>query len=358
MAAAYLGHGEAYVGDRRLPAAEALAAVSEAPLRYAAKEGLALINGTEVMKAIGLDAYLRAVNLSKAADAVAALTIEALFGSLKPFDPRLASLKGSAGHTRTAENVRQCLVGSEVLSLHEDCDRVQDPYSLRCVPQVHGAFKTALEHVGGVLAAEVNAVTDNPVLFPDTAEVISAGLFHGQPLAMVFDYLTLALATLANVSERRIEQLVNPDLSRLPSFLASQPGLNSGLMIAQVTAASLASENKALTHPSSVDTIPTSGNQEDHVSMGTTASRKARQVCANVETVVAIELLCAAQAREYHPEVKAGIGADALYDALRKRVAPLDEDRFLKTDIDAALELVGSGAATRAVEAAVGPLRS
>jgi histidine ammonia-lyase len=356
MAAAYMGHGEAFVNGKKTSAAEALRALGETPLELAAKEGLALINGTEVIGAIGAGVFLRAQNLSKCADAIAALTIEALFGSSKPFDARLAELKGLSGHARAAENVRRCLADSKVLASHVDCDRVQDPYSLRCVPQVHGAFKQALEHVGSVLAAEMNSVTDNPVLFPDTDEVVSAGQFHGQPLSMVLDYLALALCTLANISERRTEQLVNPDLSHLPGFLAARPGLHSGLMIAQVAAAALASENKSLAHPASVDTIPTSANQEDHVSMGVTAARKARSIVTNTERVLAIELLCAAQARDFHPEFRAGRGAQAVQEAVRTRVPPLEQDRYLHTDLVAAHELIVSGALVRAVEAAAGPL--
>jgi histidine ammonia-lyase len=357
MAAAALGHGEAFVkqGDAwtRLPAREALAAVGERPLVLAAKEGLALINGTEIMKAVGVGVWLRAANLSRAADAIAALSIEALQGSLKPFDARLAELKGHAGHARTAANVRACLANSAVLAGHVTCDRVQDAYSLRCVPQIHGACKTALAHVGDVLAAELNAVTDNPILFPETGETISAGQFHGQPISMTLDYLGLSLCTLANVSERRIEQLVNPDLSHLPAFLTPRPGLNSGLMIAQVAAASLASENKSLAHPASVDTIPTSANQEDHVSMGVTAARKARAICTNVEHVLAIEYLCAAQALEFHRDLRAGDGAEAAYALLRTRVPALGDDRYTHADMVVAHEFLRSGALVAAVDAAL-----
>ncbi|MSR60937.1 MAG: histidine ammonia-lyase [Planctomycetes bacterium] len=358
IAAAFMGHGEALVGGKRMSAAAALKVIHEEPLELAAKEGLALINGTEVIGAIGAGVYLRAQNLSKCADAIAALTIEALFGSSKPFDARLAELKGLSGHARTSANVRKCLADSKVLASHVDCDRVQDPYSLRCVPQVHGAFKQALEHVGMVLAAEMNSVTDNPVLFPDTDEVVSAGQFHGQPLSMVMDYLALALCTLANISERRTEQLVNPDLSHLPGFLAAKPGLHSGLMIAQVAAAAMASENKSLAHPASVDSIPTSANQEDHVSMGVTAARKARAIVTNVEHVLAIELLCAAQARDFHPEFQAGTGAQAVQVAVRKCVPPMEQDRYLHTDLVAAHELIVSGELLRAVEGAVGALEA
>lgn len=358
MAAAYLGVGEAWVRGKRKDARAALRAIDEEPLVLGAKEGLALINGTEIIKAIGVCAAARAANLSKASDTIASLTIEALFGSMKPFDDRLADLKGHDGHRRTSANVRACLAKSEVLTSHADCDRVQDPYSLRCVPQIHGAVKTALEHVTSVLAYEINAVTDNPIVFAETGEVVSAGQFHGQPLSMPLDYLAIALATLANVSERRVEQLVNPDLSRLPAFLTPKPGLNSGLMIAQVAAAALASENKVLAHPASVDTIPTSANQEDHVSMGVTAARKAIEVVANTEAVLALEWLCAAQAREFHGELRAGRGAHAAHVCLRTRVKPLGEDRYLHADIEAACELLRSGALVTAVERAAGVLRA
>jgi histidine ammonia-lyase len=329
-----------------------------APVRLKAREGLALINGTEIIKAVGTVAFAKAENLSKAADVLAALTIEALLGSVKPFDDRFADLKGHAGHRKAAANVRACLAASEVLASHAACDRVQDPYSLRCVPQVHGAFKTALQHVEEVLARELNSVTDNPIVFAETREVVSAGQFHGQPLAIPLDYLAIALATLANVSERRIEQLVNPDLSHLPAFLTPRPGLNSGLMIAQVAAAALASENKGLAHPASVDTIPTSANQEDHVSMGVTAARKALAIAENVEHVLAIEWVCAAQAREFHKELRAGKGAHAAHALLRTRVAPLDRDRFLHDDLVAARDLLASGALVAAVEQAAGALEA
>ncbi|HUR27007.1 MAG TPA: aromatic amino acid lyase, partial [Planctomycetota bacterium] len=265
-----------------------------------------------------------------------------------------ADLKGHAGHRRTSVNVLKCLEDSDVMRSHADCDRVQDPYSLRCIPQVHGAFKTALEHVSSVLAHELNAVTDNPILFPDTGEVLSAGQFHGQPIAMALDYLALSLCTLANISERRVEQLVNPDLSRLPAFLTKNPGLHSGMMIAQVSAAALASENKSLAHPASVDSIPTSANQEDHVSMGVTAARKARAIVDNVESILAIELLCAAQAREFQKDVHAGRGAQAAYDLVRKHIPPNDADRYLHADIAKARELITSGALCDTVGSTVG----
>jgi len=359
MAASYMGYGEAFVGGKRMSAQKALKIAGETPLELGAKEGLALINGTEIIKALGFIALVRAINVSKAADAIAALSIEALQGSVKPFDERFVDLKcGNLGHARTSKNIRACLAKSQVLVSHADCDRVQDPYSLRCIPQIHGAFKTALEHVASVIEMELGTVTDNPIVFADTGEVMSAGLFHGQPLSIPLDYLALATATIGNVSERRIEQLVNPDLSHLPAFLTPKPGLNSGLMIVQVAAASLASENKSLAHPASVDTVPTSANQEDHVSMGPIAARHALGVIENVESILAMEWLCAAQAREFHRDLRAGRGAEAAYETLRTRVQPLASDRYTHTDIESACELLRDGSLVAAVEKAVGPLGS
>ena len=358
MAAAYMGHGRAQLGGRWMTAKAALKKVGEEPLVLYAKEGLALVNGTEIMKAIAVVVCERALALSKLADAISSLSIEALFGSAAPFDERLVELKGDLGHGRTSANVRACLRGSEVLESHESCDRVQDPYSLRCIPQIHGSAKNAIEHVAGVLERELNSVTDNPILFTETGEVLSAGMFHGQSISMTMDYLGIALSTLANVSERRIEQLVNPDLSGLPAFLAPKPGLHSGYMIAQVAAAALASENKIHAHPASVDTIPTSANQEDHVSMGVTAARKARTILENTEQVLAIELVCAAQAREFHPELRAGRGAQALHDHLRESVPALFRDRFAHSDLQRACALVRDGSALAAVERRAGRLEA
>jgi len=358
MVATYMGFGHVRLKGQRMTAAEGLAALGRAPLVLEAKEGLGLINGTEIMKSWAVAGTLRAMNLSKAADVIGAFSLEALQGSDRPFADLLARLKNNEGHRRTAANVRTCLEGSEVLASHRGCDRVQDPYSLRCMPQIHGAFKTALEHVQTVLAGELNAVTDNPLVVPELNEVFSGGMFHGQPLSMILDYLGLALCTLANVAERRVEQLVNPDLSRLPAFLSPRPGLNSGLMIAQYTAAALASENKVYAHPASVDTVPTSANQEDHVSMGITAARKLAMILDNVEAVLGIELVSAGQGREFHRGLRAGRGVEAAHGCLRSRVAPLEEDRYLHPDLEAGRDLVASGTLVRAVEAAVGALSS
>jgi histidine ammonia-lyase len=359
MAAAYMGHGQAKLGSADWqPAHEVLTQLGLEPMRLAAKEGLGLINGTEIMKAMACVLWERVVTLSKSADVVASLTLEALQGSARPFDARLAELKNNDGQRRTAANVRACLSGSQVLGGHADCDRVQDPYSLRCVPQIHGAFKTAFAHFEAVLSGELNAVTDNPLLFPETGDILSAGMFHGQPLSVILDYLGLALCTLANVSERRIEQLVNPDLSKLPAFLAPEPGLQSGLMITQYTAAALVSENKVHAHPASVDSVPTSANQEDHVSMGVTAGRKARTILDNTEKVLAIEWMCAAQAREFNRGLRAGDGVEAAYECMRGHVAALSDDRFLHTDIEAACAALTSGELVAAVEATSGELAS
>ena len=348
MAAAYMGYGQAYLKkDGKyvlMDAKKALAEIGETPIELTAKEGLALINGTEIMKSTAIVTTLRAQNLVLAADGVAALSIEALMGTLTPFDDRLAVLKGCGGHRATSHNMREMLKDSEVLASHRDCDRVQDPYSLRCIPIVHGQVKNALNHVAQTLATEINSVTDNPILFPDTKEILSAGHFHGMPISMTMDYLSTALCTIANISERRTEQLVNPDLSNMPGFLAPSPGLHSGYMIAQVASAALCSENKVLAHPSSVDTIPTSANQEDHVSMGTHAARKAREILENTESVVSIELLCAAQGREFNKHVKEGKGTARIMKTLRKVVPALEGDRFTYTDMEAALDTIRSGA--------------
>eukprot|EP01060_Flectonema_neradi_P010579 TRINITY_DN17669_c0_g1_i1.p1 TRINITY_DN17669_c0_g1~~TRINITY_DN17669_c0_g1_i1.p1 ORF type:complete len:531 (+),score=125.32 TRINITY_DN17669_c0_g1_i1:59-1651(+) len=352
MAAAYMGYGKAYVKGELMEASEALKAVGESPMQLEAKEGLSLINGTEIMKATAVLTLLRAEKLALAADGIAALSLEALMGTATPFAERLAKLKGDAGHMATSHNMREVLRDSEVLASHTKCDRVQDPYSLRCIPIIHGSVKNAIQHVRQVLNTEINSVTDNPIIFPDTGDILSAGHFHGMPVSMAMDYLTLALATLSNVSERRTEQLVNPDLSRMPGFLAPNPGLDSGYMIAQVASAALCSENKVLAHPASVDTIPTSANQEDHVSMGTHSARKSFDVLVNAEHVVAIEYLCAAQGREFHDQLAEGKGTRELRNLLRTVVPRLEGDRFTYTDMEHAAALIRSGDVSNTLQTA------
>jgi histidine ammonia-lyase len=355
LALPLLGLGEAWVDGARLPGGEALARRGLEPIELETKEGLALINGTQVSTATGIAAAARSRNLSLASDVAGALTLEALRGSAVPFDERIAELRPHPGHQRTARNLRRLLEGSEILPSHRDCGKVQDAYSLRCMPQVHGAAKDALAFVEATLEREANAVTDNPIVLED-GSVLAAGNFHGQAVSLALDVLGIALATWGNVAERRVEHLLNPDLSGLPAFLTREGGLNSGLMMTQVVAASIASENKTLAHPASVDSIPTSGAREDHVPMSSWAARKARRIAANVETILAVELLCAAQAREFATGLRAGRGAEAAYRAVRAVVPPLGDDRFLRPDLEAVKAALAEGKIVAAAEAEVGAL--
>jgi histidine ammonia-lyase len=296
-----------------------------------------------------------AIVLSKTADVACAMTVEALRGTDRAYDERIHDARPHEGQRVTAQNLRALLAGSKVLPSHRDCGKVQDAYSLRCAPQVHGASKDGIRYALDVLVTEANSVTDNPLVFAD-GDVLSGGNFHGQPVSQAMDFLAIAVATLANISERRIEQLVNPDISGLPPFLAKNPGLESGFMIPQVVAASLCSENKTFAHPASVDTIPTSANREDHVSMGVTAARHAAMVVANTGKVLGIELLCAAQGLDLGEPLRPGVGVHAAYQALRKVVPGLDGDRFLAPDLAAAERLVRDGVIAAAAEKKVGPL--
>jgi len=361
MVLVMLGLGEATHRGRRLPGAEALAVAGLQPVELEAKEGLALINGTQIMTAVGALALHDAEVLARTADAVAALTVDALRGIVTAFDPRVQAVRPHPGQKLVAENLRRLLANSTLATQQGEL-RVQDAYALRCIPQVHGASRDAIGYVRGVVERELNSATDNPLIFPDDEAVISGGNFHGQPVALAMDFLGIAASELANIAERRVERLVNPALSGLPAFLTRSGGLNSGLMIAQYTAAALVSENKVLAHPASVDSIPSSANQEDHVSMGTIAARKALRIVANARNVLAIELLCAAQALDLRPEaaqgarLRPGDGSGALYHRLREVVPALDEDRILHDDIVKAADLIASGAALAAVEAAIGPV--
>ncbi len=368
LALVLIGKGQADVDGQRLPGLEALAVKQLKPVVLQAKEGLALTNGTQVMSALGTLIVLAAERLAKVADILGAMSLEAQLGSEKAFSELIQNVRPHPGQIASAKNLRTLLKDSSVVQSHKDCPLVQDAYSLRCMPQVHGASRQAFAHARSVLEIEINAATDNPLIFADTA--LSGGNFHGQPLALVMDYVAAALAELANISERRTERLVNPALSNgLPAFLTEKGGLNSGLMMMQYTAAALVSENKCLAHPASVDSIPTSANQEDHVSMGTIACRKARTILNNLRTVLAIELLCAAQALDLrtgkhngaeslpatHP-LEPGRGVRAAHDQLRKLVPHLDEDRELHLDIAEAEKLIASDALIEAVEAVLGPL--
>ncbi|MFT7617795.1 MAG: histidine ammonia-lyase [Planctomycetota bacterium] len=353
MACLLIGEGEAYLGGELMDSAQALSRLGVEPVVLKAKEGLALINGTQISAAIGLHAYLEAMRLLSTADIACAITLEALQGSVRPFDERVWQVRPHPGHKEVSANMRALMVDSEILESHANCDKVQDQYSLRCVPQVHGAVRDALRHVGEVLAREVNSVTDNPLIFPLDDDVISAGNFHAEPLAIPFDYAAAAMCELGSISERRLENLVNPDLSGLPAFLASDSGVNSGFMIAHVTAAALVSENKSLAHPASVDSIPTSANKEDHVSMAPIAARKFGMITENVANVLAIELMGAFQAMRFGNGLKPGRGVAAAMDVIGQDLAPLDQDRYLKKDVDIVRAIMDEGKLLAAVKAAV-----
>lgn len=327
----------------------ALRKVGLQPYRLQAKEGLSLINGTQISCAILAEATVRARHLAKIADIAAALTLEATKSSIRPFDPRIQAIRPHPGQQVSAANIRALLVDSEIIPSHADCSKVQDAYSIRCLPQVHGTFRDGLAYVMRVVECEMNSATDNPLVFAETKEVISGGNFHGQPLALAADLLAAAATDLSSICERRVENLVNPDLSGLPGFLTPQPGLNSGMMLVQVLAAALVSENKALSHPASVDSIPTSANREDHVSMSTHAARKARQVVQHATRVLACELLCAAQGLEFSRPLRPGRGAEAAYQHIRAQVRPLGRDRTLHRDLETVEQLITSGSLLSAV---------
>jgi histidine ammonia-lyase len=353
-----IGAGEVLTDVGTEPAAEAMRRAGLAPLTLQAKEGLALVNGTQGMLAIGSLAAQRLRNLVRTADVVAAMTIEAALGTDAPFDERLQRLRPHQGQAASASNLRRLLEGSPILASHRDSEHlVQDAYSLRCTPQVHGATRDALAYALGVLEIELNAVSDNPIVLPADGDVVSGGNFHGQPVAVALDALALATVGLASVSERRLYRLLDPALSNgLPAFLVPESGLNSGFMLVQYSAASLVSESKSVAHPASVDSIPSSAGQEDHVSMGMTAARHAREVVANAETVVALEALGAAQALDLRAPLEPGPATRALEERLRGAVPFFQADREFGPDIAAAVALVRSGELAAAGEAVCGPL--
>jgi histidine ammonia-lyase len=358
LALPLVGEGEAWVEGTRMSGAAALDAVGLEPVRLEAKEGLSLVNGTQFMAAFGALGVARARRLAKTADIACALTVEALQGSRTSFLPQIHAARPLTGQIDSAANVLELLEGSAIIESHRWCDKVQDAYSLRCAPQVHGAARDLLDYVERTVSVELNAATDNPLVLVDDELLVSNGNFHGQPLAFALDALAMAVSELANISERRIERLVNPSLSDgLPAFLTADGGLNSGFMIPQYVAASLVSENKALCHPASVDSIPTSAGQEDHVSMGNAAGLKAWQVLANAERVLAIELLAGAQGVEFLAPLEPGAGARGARDAVRSRSPRVSEDRPLAGDIEAVAEAIRDGALARTVEAGVGGLR-
>src|SRR5689334_16958153 len=358
LALPLVGEGEAVYEGELLAGADALAAAGLEPTRLAAKEGLSLINGTQFMAAYGALGVVRARRLALVADLACALSLEALQGSRTSFLPQIHALRPLRGQAASAANVLRLIEGSAINEAHRWCDKVQDAYSLRCAPQVHGASRDLLDYVEGTVAVELNAATDNPLVLVDDELLVSNGNFHGQPLAFALDALAMAVSELANISERRIERLVNPSLSEgLPPFLTIDGGLNSGFMIPQYVAAALVSENKALCHPASVDSIPTSAGQEDHVSMGNASGLKAWQVLANSERAVAIELLAGAQAVEFLAPLEPGIGGRAARDTIRTISPRLVDDRPLASDIEAVASAIRDGTFAAAVEAEVGKLR-
>ena len=355
MALVIIGEGEAWFKGERLAGAAALDRAGLKPYTLSFKEGISLINGTQIMTGIGALALVRANNALKTADICGAMSLEAYFGTDTPFAERINALRPHPGQVHCGSNIRKLLHGSEVLASHKDCDRVQDPYSFRCMPVVHGAARDTLRFAESTLEIEINSVTDNPIIFPDDGALISNGNFHGGPVGLALDYVAIALTDAASISERRTYKLLE-GAEGLPPFLTERFGLCSGYMLAQYTAAALVSENKTLSTPASMDSIPTSAGQEDHNSMGTISARKLASAVANYETVVAIELLEAAQALDFRAPLKPGRGTSIAHRLLRERVTHLDHDRNISEDINTSLELVRSGKLVAAVEDQIGVL--
>lgn len=354
LALAVIGEGEAIFGGKRQPAAQALAAASLAPLPLAAKEGLALLNGTQAMTAVGALTVAHASRLTQLADLAGAMSLEALKGTPVAFDPRIHQARPHPGQIASAAHLTAILADSEIRNSHLANDpRVQDAYCLRCMPQVHGAVRGVLDHITQILETESGSATDNPLIFPAEdlnqeikgSEILSGGNFHGAPLSYAFDYAAIALTDLASIGERRIDRLINPDINEgLPAFLCADAGLSSGYMIAHVTAAALLNECKVLAHPSSTDSVPTSGGKEDHVSMGMTGALKLRQITANLELILAIEMMCAAQGLDYRLPLKPSPAVARAHAAIRAVVPHLDEDRTPAPDIEAIARLIREGA--------------
>jgi histidine ammonia-lyase len=340
LALVLIGEGEVFSASTRITGRETFEGIGVPHLELQAKEGLALLNGTQATLATGLLSWHRARRLVDLADLAGAMTLEALKGSPVAFDDRIHQARPHQGQVAVAKRLSRFLQESEIRQSHIDCGRIQDAYSLRCMPQVHGPVRECLDYVRAVTAVEVNSATDNPLVFAGAGEVLSGGNFHGQSLGLAFDFLAIALSVLANISERRIERLLNPEYGDLPAFLADHPGLNSGFMIAQVAAAALSSENKVLSHPASVDSIPTSGNREDHVPMAMGAALKLKQVVANLERILAIEFLCAAQGMDYLRPLKGGVTVESAYQYIRRRLSHVSVDRVLSTEIEQMIALM------------------
>jgi len=351
-----IGEGEAIYKGRRMPGKEAMKNAGIPLITLMAKEGLSLINGTQVMTAVGLLALLRAERLCKAADIAGACTLDALKGTFSAFDPDIQRVRPFPGQLAVARNFQKLGKYDPIAESHKSCPKIQDAYSIRCMPQVHGAVRDALGYVRKTLEVEVNSATDNPLIFAERGKILNCGNFHGEPVAFAMDLLGIVAAELGSISERRIEKLINPALSGLPAFLTKEGGLHSGLMMVQVSAASLVSENKVLAHPASVDSIPTSADKEDHVSMGTIAARKARDIVRNVEQILAMELLCATQGLEFLLPLHPGRGIHEAYRVVREKVLPIEGDRGFSEDIKKVHSLIESGELLRRVEKVAGNL--
>ena len=357
MVLVLMGYGKAEYKGVVMSGKEAMEKAGIATVVLAAKEGLALINGTQIMTAIGLNVLWDSIGLMKIADLASALTGEALNMVTKAFDPKIHKLRGHQGQMDSAENLLRLLEGSNNAK-EINPNKVQDPYSLRCIPQVHGATRDAVKYVFDAVTKEINAVTDNPIIFPEDDDVISGGNFHGQPMALAFDFLKIAISELGDISERRSERLINPQLSEgLPPFLTLHGGVCSGFMIAQYSAASMVSENKIYAHPASVDSISSSGNQEDHVSMGTTAARTAAMILDNSRKVLAIELFAASQGIWLRGEKGLALATQAAYDFIRREVAPVDQDILMHDEMVKLEEMIRSGELLAVVERLIGPLK-
>jgi len=340
MALTYIGEGKCKYKGEILESKKALEKCGLKPIKLSSKEGLALTNGTQMMSAFLCKAIYDSVYLSKLSDISASVSVEASRGTSKAFSENLQKVRPHKGQITTARNLRKLLAGSEIMKSHKECDKVQDAYSIRCIPQVHGAVKDTIEYCRKVLEIEINSATDNPLIFADSGEHIEGGNFHGEPLALIADFLSIAVSELGSISERRIARLVDGSLSGLPRFLTNNGGINSGLMIAQYTAASIASENKVLAHPASVDSIPTSANQEDHNSMGSIASRKCLNIVNNVKKIIAIEFLCSLQGISLLRPLKAGKGVEQAYKIIRKYLSKLGDDRIISEDIQKVMAVI------------------
>ncbi|WP_417417987.1 histidine ammonia-lyase [Hoeflea sp.] len=354
MVATLMGEGEMRIKGELVPATEALAAIGRAPIDLGPKEGVALINGTQVSTALALKGLFMAEDLLRSALVTGALSVDACKGSTTPFDARIHAVRRQQGQQQVAGVYRRLLDGSAIRASHLDCEKVQDPYCLRCQPQVMGACLDQLEFAGNVLGREANSISDNPLVFPDTGEIISGGNFHAEPVAMAADNIALAIAEIGSISERRQAMMVDASVSGLPAFLASESGLNSGFMMAQVTSAALVSENKALAHPSSVDSIPTSANQEDHVSMATYAARRLTDMAQNCRMVIAIEWMAAAQGLEFHKPLQTAAPLQSAVAALRSVVPSFERDRFFAPEMEKAATLLAGNTLSALVTEPVG----